>query len=84
MADDADEGRRQRGRGEQGGPDLHRLAVVGTREQARAQAAVLALRHLRDHGATSAAAAPIFMLAKKNGALAGARSFRKVCVRVAE
>jgi hypothetical protein len=33
---------------------------------------------------TSAAAAPIFMLAKKNGALAGARSFMKVCARVAE
>ena len=46
-----DERRRQRGGGEQSRPDLHRLAIIGAREQPRAQAAVLALRHFRDHRA---------------------------------
>ncbi len=49
--DDPDEGGRQRGGGEEGGPDLHRLPIVRAREQAGAEAAVLALGDFRDHRA---------------------------------
>ena len=47
--DEADERRRKRGGGEQRRPDLHGLAVIGAGQQARAEAAVLALGHLGDH-----------------------------------
>ena len=44
----ADQRRRQRGGGEQSRPDLHRLPIIGARQQPRAEAAVLALGHFGD------------------------------------
>ena len=49
--DERDQRARQRRGDEQRRPDLHRLAVIGAGEQAGAEAAVLALRHLGDDGA---------------------------------